>query len=55
MAEVYGTLKGKNAFWVKFFIGKDGKTLSIDNKVSARSRGADVGAEFKELGVDERR
>ena len=55
MAEVYSTLKGKNASWVKFFIGKDGKTLSIDNKVSARSRGADVGAEFKELGVDERR
>ena len=54
MAEVYGTLKGKNASWVKFFIGKDGKTLSIDNKVSARSSGADVGAEFKELGVDER-
>ena len=54
MAEAYGILKGKNASRVTFFIGKDGKVLHIDNKVSARAHGADVAAKLKELGVDEK-
>lgn len=54
VAEAYAILKGKNASWVTFFIGKDGKILHIDNKVSVRSHGADVAAKLKELGVDER-
>ena len=53
VAEAYGILKGKNASRVTFFIGKDGNILHIDNKVSARSHGADIAAKLKELGVDE--
>tara|TARA_Y100000589_G_scaffold120812_1_gene115278 strand:+ start:924 stop:1076 length:153 start_codon:yes stop_codon:yes gene_type:complete len=35
-----------------FYIGKDGKILKIDKKVSAAKDGANVAKTLKELGVE---
>ena len=51
-AKAYGVLseRGFANRWT-FYIGKDGKILSIDDKVKAGAHGADVVAKLKELGV----
>ena len=36
-----------------FYIGKDGKILAIDKKVSAGSAGADIATKHAKLGVEE--
>ena len=36
-----------------FYIGKDGKILSIDKSVKAASHGEDIAVKLKQLGVAE--
>lgn len=38
-----------------FYIGKDGKILHIDTKVSTKSHGADIASKLKDLGVAEKK
>jgi peroxiredoxin Q/BCP len=54
-AMAYGVAKNEtgNAARVTFYIGKDGKILFIDDKVSAKTAGEGIAAKLKELGVDE--
>jgi peroxiredoxin Q/BCP len=53
-AKAYGVVQGdaKNASRHTFYIGKDGKILFVDRKVSAASHGDDVAKKLKELGVE---
>jgi peroxiredoxin Q/BCP len=56
-ARTYGVLNAERGFanrWT-FYIGKDGKILHIDTKVSTKSHGADIAAKLKELGVAEKK
>ncbi len=53
-AKNYGVVTGLRPFphrWT-FYIGKDGKILKIDKKVSAAKDGANVAKTLKELGVE---
>ena len=54
VAEQFGvvTAKRKLPFRWTFYIGKDGKILFIDKKVSTKTHGADVAKKLKELGVE---
>ena len=52
-AKAYGVVHEGRAVperWT-FYIGKDGKILFIDRKVTTTSHGADIAAKLKELGV----
>lgn len=54
-ARAYGVL-GTSGFpdrWT-FFIGRDGRILAIDRKVSAATHGADIAEQLTALGVQER-
>lgn len=55
-AKAYGVLseKGFANRWT-FYIGKDGKVLSIDKTVKTAAHGADIAAKLKELGVPEKK
>ena len=57
VAKSYGLVKpgGKNPARWTFYVGKDGKILHIDNKVSVGSHGADVAKKLEELGVPEKK
>ena len=53
VAKAYGVVHGDRKVperWT-FYIGKDGKLLHVDRKVSARTHAADVAMKLKELGV----
>jgi hypothetical protein len=53
VASAYGVLSPERQFasrWT-FYIGKDGKILYIDKKVSPASAGADLVAKLNELGI----
>ncbi len=53
VARAYGVVAGDRTTasrWT-FYIGKDGRILSIDQKVSPASAGADVAAKLAELGI----
>lgn len=54
VAKAYGVLRpdgGVANRWT-FFIGKDGKVLFIDKKVSPDSHAADIARKLDELGVE---
>ena len=53
VAKSYGVVHGKRQVperWT-FYIGKDGKLLHVDRKVSARTHAADIAKKLTELGV----
>ncbi len=53
VARAYGVIDDERKFpqrWT-FYIGPDGKLLSVDRNVQARSHGEDVAAKLAELGV----
>jgi thioredoxin-dependent peroxiredoxin len=52
-AKAYGLITGdrKVANRVTFYIGKDGKILLVDDKVTTGTHGTDVAAKLKELGI----
>ncbi len=55
-AKAYGVVTPERqlaARWT-FYIGKDGKILYIDKKVSPGSHGAEVASRLKELGIEKR-
>lgn len=57
VGRAYGVIHDQRNFperWT-FYIGKDGKILHIDTKVSTKSHGADIAAKLKELGVAEKK
>ena len=45
----------KTASRTTFYIGKDGKILSVDDKVKTGTHGADIAAKLKELGIPEKK
>ncbi len=53
VAKAYGVLnpERKLPFRWTFYIGEDGKILSIDKEVKAADHGKDIAAKLKELGV----
>jgi gluconolactonase len=53
VARAFGVVTDARAFPKRqtFYIGKDGKVLFVDRKVSVRSDGANVASKLKELGV----
>lgn len=56
VAKAYGVVKGDAKYparWT-FYIGKDGKILDVDRKVSPGTAGADVAAKLGALGVASR-
>ena len=53
-AKAYGVLNGDYASRHTFYIGKDGRILFVDRKVSAASHGDDVVKKLQELGVPKR-
>jgi peroxiredoxin Q/BCP len=56
-AKEYGLVKpgGKNPARRTIYVGKDGKILHIDEKVSVGSHGGDVATKLKELGIAEKK
>jgi peroxiredoxin Q/BCP len=57
VAQSYGVVGAKRAVaerWT-FYIGKDGKIKHIDKKVQTKSHGKDIGAQLKELGIEEKK
>ena len=53
-AKAYGVLNGDYASRHTFYIGKDGRILFVDRKVSAGSAGDDVAKKLEELKVPKR-
>jgi peroxiredoxin Q/BCP len=55
-AQAYGLVKpgGKNAARVTVYVGKDGKILAIDEKVSAATHGEDIAKKLEALGVEKK-
>jgi peroxiredoxin Q/BCP len=57
VAEAYGVVhEGRQVpeRWT-FYIGEDGKILSVDKKVQTKSHGDDIAAQLKELGIEEKK
>jgi peroxiredoxin Q/BCP len=54
VARAYGVVTDKRPLPFRWtvYIGKDGKILYIDKKVSAKTHGEDVAKKLKELGVE---
>ncbi len=52
-AEAFGVLRpdGKAANRVTFIVGKDGKILSVDEKVATETHGEDLAKRLEQLGV----
>ncbi len=52
-AQAFGVLRpdGKAANRVTFIVGKDGKILSVDDKVATESHGEDLAKRLEQLGV----
>lgn len=57
VAKAYGVVhegRGLPERWT-FYIGKDGKILFIEKKVSTRTHGADIAKKLAELGVPKKK
>jgi len=57
VARSYGVVQGDRAYATRwtFYIGKDGRILAIEKKVSTATAGRDMAAKLAELGIPKRK